>query len=60
MLSEAAGKAIMVSVVFCGALIASFYFAYLLLLVAALGGVGGIAYWYFKSDFFAEDENFPD
>lgn len=60
MVTEAAGKAIGVAVLFCGALIAAFYFAYLLLLVLVLGGIGIIAYFFFTCSWFKKDEIFPD
>jgi len=47
---EAIVKTIMVTIVCGGILIASFYFAYLLLIIIVLGSVAGIAYCFFNID----------
>lgn len=43
-------KALLTAIIVCGAAIASFYFAYLLLVFLILGGVGLLAYLYHSRD----------
>jgi hypothetical protein len=50
---EALVKAVFVAVVTCGMLIASFYLAYVLVLLLALAVVGGISYaWFNRHELF--------
>ena len=60
MFVEAVVKAITVAIVIAGALIASFYFAYLLIVLLVLGGVGVIAYLFFSKAEKVDREDFPD
>ena len=57
---EAKLKAILVSVIAGGVLIAAFYVAYLFLLLVVLGGVGFLAYLYFNKDDIFNKHDFYD
>jgi hypothetical protein len=57
----AAGKAIIIAIIVTGCLIASFYFAYLLLVILIFGGVWGIGYLIFNRDqIFPPEDDIPD
>ena len=58
---EAAGKAVIIAIICTAALIASFYFAYLLLVILILGGVWGLSYLIFNRDnLFPDEDDIPD
>jgi len=57
---EAVSKSIITAILAGGMLIASFYFAYVLLLLVVLGGVGFIAYLFFNYDELFKDKEYRD